>query len=317
MASFIHGWVRQVVRARAVRGEPQGECTRNLTYMMIAEDSASLPCCLLDGYKGAKHRTNRATQTAKKAIASCSSPEPGGDNMTAENLHQVRLRLRRAIDGKGYEECRIRPSVVVLFLPLLLALLVAAGCVLAITGWALLVLEHVLELFAPTSTRADEEAEQQLQQQQQRERESSSGSLSRGSSSSRLTRVGSFVCGWLWVEGQPVWAPAPAPSSYWDYLLLHRQLRRLVGAAYSGLRSRLLRGTSRGRHRERHHLLHAAREGFFVLARDELRWYTDAASSSRPPLGTICLDAIVEVRAASSSLLPLTPETPSDASKPP
>ena len=137
----------------------QGECTRNLTYMMIAEDSASLLCCLL----AREQSTARieATQTAKKAIASCSSPEPGGDNMTAENLHQVRLRLRRAIDGKGYEECRIRPSVVVLFLPLLLALLVAAGCVLAITGWALLVLEHVLELFAPTSTRADEEAEQQ------------------------------------------------------------------------------------------------------------------------------------------------------------
>ena len=193
-------------------------------------------------------------------------------------------------------------------LPLLLFLTLWIGCMLAATIYALQLVEQLLEVLDPTPP------------DQFQDRSQPSSVLFAETSTSRLTRSGSFCCGWLWATNGPV-APERrgshlrpvqrflrAPRRRLERILAESSIATLLQQAAALWRGGPLR---RGGSTQLRRVIRK-RAYFFVLARDELVWHATEAASSRgaAPAGSIRLDSIVEAPRPPASLHRVPPSPP-------
>ena len=127
-----------------------------------------------------------------------------------ERLHAGSLTLLRDRCTPDTSHVRLPLPVLLPLLPLLLVLLLCAASLLAATLVALRLLEAVFEFIDPTPPDPLRDNAQHI-------------SIPRVPSTKnrpRLTRSGSFCCGWLWAEG----TLTPAKPTYW------RRVQRCIRA---------------------------------------------------------------------------------------
>jgi len=209
-------------------------------------------------------------------------------------------------------------------LPFLLLALLWVACLLTATIYALQLMEQLLEFLDPTPP--DQFRDQPVNR-----------TLYAETSTSRLTRSGSFCCGWLWATDSSLAPEKPlsilqrvqcflrAPRRRLQLLMAESTTATLLEAPW--LLLALWRGTATGTAagtatgspprrggrgsppQLRRVTPEPKRAYFFVLARDELVWHTTEAGASRGavPAGSIRLDSIVEVL-VESPLSPLVAE---------
>lgn len=209
-------------------------------------------------------------------------------------------------------------------LPFLLLALLWVACLLTATIYALQLMEQLLEFLDPTPP--DQFRDQPVNR-----------TLYAETSTSRLTRSGSFCCGWLWATDGSLAPEKPlsilqrvqcflrAPRRRLQLLMAESTTATLLEAPW--LLLALWRGTATGTAagtatgspprrggrgsppQLRRVTPEPKRAYFFVLARDELVWHTTEAGASRGavPAGSIRLDSIVEVL-VESPLSPLVAE---------
>ena len=227
---------------------------------------------------------------------------------------------------------KLRLPLLLPLLPLLLVAIVWVAIALAAIIYALLLIEQMLEVLDPTPPDQFRDRNQPV----------SRSLFADETSANRLTRSGSFCCGWLWATSDTLAPEKPLPLAQRVRRFLRAPRRRLqlllaesstatlleapwlLLALWRGtpLRRARDRARDRGRLPQRRRVSHdPSRAYFFLLARDELVWHATEAASSRGamPAGSIRLDSIVEARPASlapsssapcpSSLAPL-PRTP-------
>ena len=198
-------------------------------------------------------------------------------------------------------------------LPFLLLALLWVACLLTATIYALQLMEQLLEFLDPTPP--DQFRDQPVNR-----------TLYAETSTSRLTRSGSFCCGWLWATDGSLAPEKPlsilqrvqcflrAPRRRLQLLVAESTTATLLEAPW--LLLALWRGTATGTAagtatgspprrggrgsppQLRRVTPEPKRAYFFVLARDELVWHTTEAGASRDavPAGSIRLDSIVEAR---------------------
>ena len=212
--------------------------------------------------------------------------------------HAVLLADRCSPDTSHH---KLRLPLLLPFLPFLLVATLWVGCLLTATIYALQLMEQLLEVLDPTPP-------DQFRNQPVRR------SLFAETSTARLTRSGSFCCGWLWATSDSLAPEKPlsllqrvrrflrAPRRRLQLLLAESSTATLLEAPW--LLLALWRGTpqrrgGRGRPPQLRRVTHDPKRAYyFVLARDELVWHATEAASSRGamPAGSIRLDSIVEAR---------------------
>ena len=219
-------------------------------------------------------------------------------------------------------------------LPFLLLALLWVACLLTATIYALQLMEQLLEFLDPTPP--DQFRDQPVNR-----------TLYAETSTSRLTRSGSFCCGWLWATDGSLAPEKPlsilqrvqcflrAPRRRLQLLMAESTTATLLEAPW--LLLALWRGTATGTAagtatgspprrggrgsppQLRRVTPEPKRAYFFVLARDELVWHTTEAGASRDavPAGSIRLDSIVEARSPRLPPLPTSPAPPPPVSSSP
>ena len=204
---------------------------------------------------------------------------------------------------------KLRLPLLLPLLPFLLLAIVWVACALAAIIYALLLIEQMLEVLDPTPPDQFRDRNQPV----------SRSLFADETSANRLTRSGSFCCGWLWATSDTLAPEKPLPLSQRVRRFLRAPRRRLqlllaesstatlleapwhLLALWRGtpLRRARDRARDRGRLPQRRRVSHdPSRAYFFLLARDELVWHATEAASSRAamPAGSIRLDTIVEAR---------------------
>jgi hypothetical protein len=212
--------------------------------------------------------------------------------------HAVLLADRCSPDTSHH---KLRLPLLLPFLPFLLVATLWVGCLLTATIYALQLMEQLLEVLDPTPP-------DQFRNQPVRR------SLFAETSTARLTRSGSFCCGWLWATSDSLAPEKPlsllqrvrrflrAPRRRLQLLLAESSTATLLEAPWLLLalwRGTPLRRGGRGRPPQLRRVTHDPKRAYyFVLARDELVWHATEAASSRGamPAGSIRLDSIVEAR---------------------
>ena len=201
---------------------------------------------------------------------------------------------------------KVRLPLLLPLLPFLLVAILWVGCLLTATIYALQLMEQLLEVLDPTPPDQFRQRNQPV-----------SRSLSAETSTARLTRSGSFCCGWLWATNDTLAPEKPlsllqrvrrflrAPRRRLQLLLAESSTATLLEAPW--LLLALWRGTPLrrgGRCSPRsppqlRRVTHSPKRAYyFLLARDELVWHATETASSRGamPAGSIRLDSIVEAR---------------------
>ena len=201
---------------------------------------------------------------------------------------------------------KLRLPLLLPLLPFLLVAILWVGCLLTATIYALQLLEQLLEVLDPTPPDQFRERNQPV-----------SRTLFAETSTARLTRSGSFCCGWLWARNDTLAPEKPlsllqrvqrflrAPRRRLQLLLAESSTATLLEAPW--LLLALWRGTPlrrggrcspRSPPQLRVTTHDPKRAYYFLLARDELVWHATEAASSRGamPAGSIRLDSIVEAR---------------------
>ena len=214
----------------------------------------------------------------------------------------------------------LRLPLLLPLLPFLLVAIVWVACALAAIIYALLLIEQMLEVLDPTPPDQFRDRNQPV----------SRSLFADETSANRLTRSGSFCCGWLWATSDTLAPEKPLPLSQRVRRFLRAPRRRLqlllaesstatlleapwlLLALWRGtpLRRARDRARERGRLPQRRRVSHdPSRAYFFLLARDELVWHATEAASSRGamPAGSIRLDSIVEARLSPPCVSPVSP----------
>ena len=215
---------------------------------------------------------------------------------------------------------KLRLPLLLPLLPLLLVAIVWVAIALAAIIYSLLLIEQMLEVLDPTPPDQFRDRNQPV----------SRSLFADETSANRLTRSGSFCCGWLWCTSDTLAPEKPLPLSQRVRRFLRAPRRRLqlllaesstatlleapwlLLALWRGtpLRRARDRARERGRLPQRRRVSHdPSRAYFFLLARDELVWHATEAASSRGamPAGSIRLDSIVEARRSPPCVSPVSP----------
>ena len=257
--------------------------------------AAGRPCCLVLG-----------------TMVCCKSQAAHLEPVVNAPTEQVLLADRCSPDTSHR---KLPLPMLLLLLPLLLVAILWVVCLLTATIYALQLLEQLLEVLDPTPP------------DQFRDHSEQAGRLLfADTSTARLTRSGSFCCGWLWATNGGTLAREKRPS-------LLRRVQRFFSACRRRLQLLLAQSSTatllqqaaalwrgiplrRGSPPQlRRVSLAHKRAYYFVLARDELVWHTTEAASCRGagPAGRIRLDSIVEApptpppHTSSPPLLPTPP----------
>jgi len=231
--------------------------------------------------------------------------------------HEVLLADRCSPDTSHR---KLRLPLLLPLLPFLLVAIVWVAIALAAIIYALLLIEQMLEVLDPTPPDQFRDRNQPV----------SRSLFADETSANRLTRSGSFCCGWLWCTSDTLAPEKPLPLSQRVRRFLRAPRRRLqlllaesstatlleapwlLLALWRGtpLRRARDRARDRGRLPQRRRVSHdPSRAYFFLLARDELVWHATEAASSRGamPAGSIRLDSIVEARRSPPCVSPVSP----------